>query len=163
MRWEVRIEPYIQWQKQREHEGWRWQEGEQKREREFALPGGGSITLYGRLDRIDHRVDEVAVLDYKTGSPQGLRDKLQARGEDVQLAAYALLLGDGVAESAFVSLEDSPPKWLAAASTDAALEGRRLMAIFAGLSSGRGPAGPRHRPSLRPLRNARPVPPGLLA
>jgi ATP-dependent helicase/nuclease subunit B len=135
LRWEARIEPYIQWQKQREQEGWRWQEGEQRQEREFALPGG-SITLYGRLDRIDRRADQVAVLDYKTESPQGLRDKHQARGEDVQLAAYALLLGDSVAETGFVSLEDSPPKWLAAESADAGQEGRRLVAIFTGLNQG---------------------------
>jgi ATP-dependent helicase/nuclease subunit B len=135
LRWEARIEPYIEWQKQREQEGWRWQAGEQKREREFALPGG-SITLYGRLDRIDHRADELAVLDYKTESPQRLRDKHRARGEDVQLAAYALLLGETVAESGFVSLEDSPPKWLTAESADAGQEARRLVAIFTELNQG---------------------------
>jgi ATP-dependent helicase/nuclease subunit B len=136
LRWEARIEPYIQWQKQREHDGWRWQDGERKQEREFAIPGGRSITLHGRLDRIDHKAEQVAVLDYKTESPQSLKDKHHARGEDVQLAAYALLLDDQVAETGFVSLEDSPPKWLAAASTDADLEARRLAAIFTGLDQG---------------------------
>lgn len=136
LRWESRIEAYIQWQKQREQEGWRWQEGEQKQEREFALPGGGSITLHGRLDRIDHKAGELAVLDYKTESPQRLKDKHQARGEDVQLAAYALLLGESVTETGFVSLEDSPPKWLAADAADAVQEARRLVAIFTGLNEG---------------------------
>jgi ATP-dependent helicase/nuclease subunit B len=138
LRWEARIEPYIQWQKHREQGGWRWQDGERRQEREFALPGGGSITLHGRLDRIDHKAGQVAVLDYKTESPQSLKDKHHARGEDVQLAAYALLLGEQVGETGFVSLEDSPPKWLAMSGTDAEPEGRRLMAIFAGLGHGAG-------------------------
>jgi ATP-dependent helicase/nuclease subunit B len=136
LRWEARIEAYIQWQKEREQDGWRWQQGEQKQEREFVLPGGGSITLYGRLDRIDHRAGELAVLDYKTESPQRLKDKHQALGEDVQLAAYALLAGEGVSEAGFVSLEDSPPKWLAANRADAEQEAQRLVAIFTGLSQG---------------------------
>lgn len=136
LRWEARIEPYIQWQKQREQDGWRWQDGERRQEREFALPSDRSITLYGRLDRIDYRADQVAVLDYKTESPQSLRDKRQARGEDVQLAAYALLLGERVAETGFVSLEDRPPKWLAMPSADAAPEACRLVEIFTRLDQG---------------------------
>jgi ATP-dependent helicase/nuclease subunit B len=136
LRWEARIGPYIEWQKQREQEGWRWQEGEQKQEREFALPGGGTVTLYGRLDRIDQKAGELAVLDYKTASPKGLKDKHQARGEDVQLASYALLLGESVSETGFVSLEDSPPKWLAAEMADVEREAHRLVAIFSGLNEG---------------------------
>ena len=136
LRWESRIEAYIQWQLQREQEGWRWQQGEQKQERQFALPGGRSITLHGRLDRIDHKAGELAVLDYKTESPQRLKDKHRARGEDVQLATYALLLGESVSETGFVSLEDSPPKWLVAEAADAEPEARRLVAIFTAISAG---------------------------
>jgi ATP-dependent helicase/nuclease subunit B len=137
LRWEARIAPYIEWQKRREQEGWSWQEGEVKASRDFALEGGGTLTLYGRLDRIDRRGSELAVLDYKTESAQSLREKLNSSGEDVQLSAYALLTGDRVSESAFVSLEEKQePRTLAVDSLRTEEEAHRLLAIFDGLHQG---------------------------
>lgn len=137
LRWESRIEGYIQWQKQREQEGWHWQEGEKKSERDFQLPCGSLVTLYGRLDRIDRKDGELAVLDYKTESPQSLKEKQKSSGEDVQLASYALLLGDDVSETAFVSLEEEgEPKTLNAATSNTEEEAQRFVAIFDALHQG---------------------------
>ena len=137
LRWEARIPGYLQWQKEREQQGWRWQGGEQKSARDFGLSNGNILTLYGRLDRIDRRGNELAVLDYKTELPQGLKEKQHSAGEDVQLAAYALLLGEEVSEAAFVSLEEeNTPRTLACEPLDVEQETRRLLGIFDGLHEG---------------------------
>ncbi|MGA7179404.1 MAG: PD-(D/E)XK nuclease family protein [Thiobacillaceae bacterium] len=137
LRWESRMPAYIQWQKQRELEGWLWHEGEKTSEQDFQLPGGGTVMLHGRVDRIDRRADELAVLDYKTESPQGLKEKQNSAGEDVQLACYALLLGEDVSATAFVSLEaEGGPKTLDSAVINAKEESRRLLAVFDALHQG---------------------------
>ncbi|MGE5027032.1 MAG: PD-(D/E)XK nuclease family protein [Betaproteobacteria bacterium] len=110
LRWEQRIPAYLDWQRERERSGWRWSEGEVKRELELALDQGRTLTLKGRIDRVDVRsddgVDAYAVLDYKTQSRDDLRKKLRLPGEDVQLPVYALLLADAVVEAAFVPLDE---------------------------------------------------------
>lgn len=110
LRWDVRIPAYLDWQAGREQEGWRWSEGELWRTRELALEEGRSLTLKGRIDRVDTRSDDgevaYAVLDYKTQSRIGLQKKLAAPGEDVQLPVYALLLEESVVEAAFVPVDE---------------------------------------------------------
>lgn len=110
LRWEARIPAYLDWQEAREQAGWRWHEGELWRTRELALDGGRSLTLKGRIDRVDIRSDDdvsaYAVLDYKTQNYAGLQKKLAAPGEDVQLPVYALLLDKPVVEAAFVPVDD---------------------------------------------------------
>lgn len=110
LRWEQRIPAYLDWQLGREQSGWRWREGELKRSLELALDEGRSLTLKGRIDRVDVRTDDgidaYAVLDYKTQSRDDLRKKLKQPGEDVQLPVYALLLADAVVEAAFVPLDE---------------------------------------------------------
>ena len=110
LRWEVRIPTYLDWQAAREREGWRWHDGELWRTLELELDGEHSLTLKGRIDRVDIRSDDgeaaCAVLDYKTQSRIGLKKKLETPGEDVQLPVYALLLGGPVVEAAFVPVDD---------------------------------------------------------
>ncbi len=110
LRWEARIPSYLDWQAGREQEGWRWHDGELWRTREMELDGGRSLTLKGRIDRVDTRSDDgevaYAVLDYKTQSRVGLQKKLETPGEDVQLPVYALLLEESVVEAAFVPVDE---------------------------------------------------------
>ncbi len=60
--------------------------------------------LYGRVDRIDERDGNLALIDYKTGKPPVLSDILS--GEQTQLAFYALLLGDAVESACLLCLKD---------------------------------------------------------
>ena len=104
-RWTAQIPHYVAWQLAREQEGWRWQAGEIDAAKTFDLDNGQHITLYGRLDRVDSLQASRAVLDYKTGGTAGLKDKARNPGEDTQLPAYALLLGEDVGQAAFVALD----------------------------------------------------------
>ncbi len=105
LRWQAQIPGYIDWQRQREQDGWRYQAAEQ----EFAYPVDDQLTLKGRTDRIDRQhadPEQRAVLDYKTQSSNALKAKLAAPGEDVQLACYAL--AQAAQDAAFVSLDGDP-------------------------------------------------------
>ncbi len=132
LRWKALIPAYLDWQRAHEAQGWKVAESEVQRSREIPLPGGRTLTLKGRLDRVDMRTrmkDEggrmketsegadtssliphpsslqFAVLDYKAQGVKKLKDKLKEPGEDVQLPVYALLQGGDVTEAAFVSLD----------------------------------------------------------
>jgi ATP-dependent helicase/nuclease subunit B len=80
------------------------------------------------------------VLDYKTSSAARLKDKTRNPGEDVQLAAYALLLDDEVGQAAFVALDTAGKVETLAldAEPDAAADASRvrLTAIFNQLHAG---------------------------
>lgn len=106
LQWQSAIDAYLGWQRQREAEGWRWQQGEVPRQLAIPLSGGATITLEGRIDRIDSRpvcstpaADERAVIDYKARDAATMRKKLKQAGEDAQLPVYAALLS-AQAESA---------------------------------------------------------------
>jgi len=104
--WLALIPQYLDWHLGRERSGWRWHAGEQFRERLIPLPGGGKVTLYGRLDRIDAGVDgRLAVLDYKMQRREALRERLKEPGEDIQLPCYLLLLDRAGAEALYVSFD----------------------------------------------------------
>ncbi len=109
IRWNATIPAYLDWQIEREQQGWRFHAGESKRELEVSLPDGATIVLEGRLDRIDERSDSAgtgyAVIDYKTRSPTDLRRNVGEPGEDVQLPVYVLLLAGGVREAAYLSVD----------------------------------------------------------
>lgn len=104
MRWQKAIPAYLDWASQREAEGWQFVVGEQRFEKELTWPGG-AIRLHGRIDRIDQgAAGQYIVLDYKTQSPQALRDKLK-EGEDHQLAFYGLLADQPIEAAHYVALE----------------------------------------------------------
>lgn len=104
LRWEKHIPGYLDWALAHEAAGWRWQKAEAAFERELALPDGRTITLHGRLDRLDTGPEGTAVLDYKTLSLSTLRAKLKTPGENVQLPFYGLLTG--AAKAGLVALDD---------------------------------------------------------
>ncbi|MDD5612007.1 MAG: PD-(D/E)XK nuclease family protein, partial [Gallionella sp.] len=101
LRWQALIPAYLQWQREHEQQGWRYQAAEQ----DFSLPVTDGLWLKGRMDRVDAQPDGagLAVLDYKTQSVTALKGRLKAPGEDVQLACYAGAIGAD--KSAFVSLD----------------------------------------------------------
>lgn len=150
LRWEARIPAYLDWQAAREEAGWRWREGEVWRTAVLELEGSRSLTLKGRIDRVD--VAEggngeapgavCAVLDYKTQSAETLKGKLQTPGEDAQLTTYALLLGAPVAQAAFVPVDGKDGIREVAlpgeVSELCAAEKRRLRDLFTGIYRGAG-------------------------
>jgi ATP-dependent helicase/nuclease subunit B len=117
LRWLSLVPSYLDWQQQREQQGWRWLEGEVARQFDIDLGDERRLTLKGRLDRVDAKQGEagreLAVLDYKTQSRATLKAKLGEPGEDVQLPVYALLLDEAVAEAGFVSLDRDKAEMLA--------------------------------------------------
>jgi ATP-dependent helicase/nuclease subunit B len=141
-RWEKRIPAYVAWQRQWESEGWSFSAAEKKFERAFPLARAVEVTLHGRLDRIDQgvRTGQFAVLDYKTQKRKPLADKLAEPGEDVQLAVYALLVGEEVVDAAYVSLDEDQKVVAVTVGEDLpklALEaGRRLGELFNSMADG---------------------------
>ncbi|MDR2240854.1 MAG: PD-(D/E)XK nuclease family protein [Zoogloeaceae bacterium] len=138
-RWLDCVPGYIAWQKAREAAGWRYAGGELARERILPLPGGGEVTLHGRLDRLDVRDDAAeAVLDYKTQNTQNVRRRLADAAEEVQLACYALLQGGQVTEAAYVALDGETPAALPLPEVQAVAraQGARLTAAVAALRAG---------------------------
>jgi ATP-dependent helicase/nuclease subunit B len=85
---------YIAWLHERDADGAWWKSGEESvSTRPVALDG---TELYGVIDRIDEWRNAsdpaIELIDYKTGSAAGLRDKVKEPLEDTQLAFYAALM-----------------------------------------------------------------------
>jgi ATP-dependent helicase/nuclease subunit B len=83
---------YVAWLHARDADGARWLSGED--EIVLALDELGGTELRGIIDRIDARRGGAAMelIDYKTGSAAGLREKVKEPLEDTQLAFYAALM-----------------------------------------------------------------------
>lgn len=101
---------YLVWLHGRDTEGWRYQNGELAlRRTDPALAG---VALEGRIDRIDVHVPTGTrqLVDYKTGSPQALKNKVADPLEDTQLAFYAALLdpspGKPPVRAIYLALDD---------------------------------------------------------
>jgi ATP-dependent helicase/nuclease subunit B len=91
-------EKYLDWLREHEKAGWRFQSGEDKRR--CAPPDLDGVVLEGRLDRVDRHADGAAMLiDYKTGRPEKLKQRVSEPLEDTQLAFYAALLTDEAGET----------------------------------------------------------------
>lgn len=91
---------YIAWLHQRDEAGAQWQQGELELSTEPAALAG--LALHGVIDRID-RVRSSAgpalqLIDYKTGSAAQLEAKVREPLEDTQLAFYAALMTERMAE-----------------------------------------------------------------
>lgn len=86
---------YVSWLREHEDGGWAMLDAERIAQRELQIHDDLKVRLYGQLDRIDVRHHEGArqhlVLDYKTGSLDGLKRKIATPLEDTQLAFYAAL------------------------------------------------------------------------
>jgi ATP-dependent helicase/nuclease subunit B len=141
LRWEKRLDAYLDWQRNVEAEGWRWAQAEAAVCLALPLSSGRRVELYGRVDRIDHiGVGEASVFlfDYKTQTAKAIRERLL---DDVQLPAYALLHGD-VARAAYVALDDERIEAVDAGDEqgslmfDAAAQGQRVSAAFSDMQAG---------------------------
>ena len=149
LRWEKRLAAYLDWQRGIEADGWHWARAETRVACRLVLPEGGDVEVYGRIDRIDARVDGspgVALYDYKTQRAAAIKKRLD---DDVQLPMYALLHGDAE-RAAYVALDDERIVALDAgvrsdsrsnaqsdALADAArAQGERFVRAFAGLCAG---------------------------
>lgn len=106
-RWKRIMRGYLDWQLESEAAGWRFHGGELLRSVTIPVADGRVLELRGRLDRVDVRAGgtEYRVVDYKTQGISILKAKLADPHEDVQLACYAVLLQQPVAEAAYLSLD----------------------------------------------------------
>lgn len=87
VRFEQVAHSYISWLADHESKGGAFRQAEV----ELTVPGPG-VDLHGQLDRVDDVSGEQAetlLVDYKTGSQNGLREKLRVPLEDTQLPFYA--------------------------------------------------------------------------
>jgi ATP-dependent helicase/nuclease subunit B len=120
-RWMQHIPAYVDWQIKREQQ---WTINRTEQQCETSL-NESSLTLYGRLDRIDVENDNDgrhAIIDYKTGSTARQADV--DSGEDVQLATYALLTRD-IGSVLYLSLDESN----GAVKAKTSLEGESLHSL----------------------------------
>lgn len=135
LRWQAQIPRYLDWQLQREADGWRYQASEVP----FGVEVDENLLLHGRIDRLDTGApDSLSVLDYKTQPALSLKNKLKAPGEDVQLACYAY--ARQADSAAFVSLDGDAVQAVAPDEIGelAALNIERLRTVFAQLRTGAG-------------------------
>ena len=96
--WRLHITPYLEWLQARTDEGWRIHATELA----LKTPWQDGFSLVGRLDRLEQRAGEQAIVDYKTGQPARAEDILH--GEDGQLAFYTLLVPAPVQQAALLVL-----------------------------------------------------------
>jgi ATP-dependent helicase/nuclease subunit B len=136
LRWEKRLTAYLAWQRQREESGWYWHDAETKHARSFPLDDGVAVELHGRIDRTDTGSDGYSLLDYKTRSRYAIKAGLE---EDLQLAAYAALVGEDAEEAAYVVLDDDKVEALSASDdlqADAKAQAARLVRVVEDLRTG---------------------------
>jgi len=138
-RWEAiqpaYIDGWLDWVAQ----GWRYQSGEAAVEVPFNVPGLGDITLHGRIDRVDGRMDQSGgdartVIDYKTSAAASLKKKLKDPTEAVQLPFYAWL---NEAAAAYLPINNTPVALLELdGETDVDAISRRLPELLGAIAAG---------------------------
>ena len=105
------------------------------------MAGLGDITLHGRIDRVDGRIDQDggeahAVIDYKTSAASGLKKKLKDPAEAVQLPFYAWLAD---AAAAYLPINETPVAALALdGETDVDAISRRLPELLEAIAGNSG-------------------------
>jgi ATP-dependent helicase/nuclease subunit B len=132
-RWETiqpaYVDAWLAWVDQ----GWRYASGETDFALPHSVPGLGEVTLHGRVDRVDVRGEARTVIDYKTGAAQGLKKKLKAPDEAVQLPFYAWLAD---AAAAYLPINETPVAPLELdGETDVAAIGLRLPALLGAIAA----------------------------
>lgn len=133
-RWEAIQPAYIDAWLDWVGEGWHYQSGETDFAVTHAVAGLGEITLHGRVDRVDQRRDARAVIDYKTGAAQGLKKKLKAPDEAIQLPFYAWLAD---AAAAYLPINETPVVSLELdGETDVDAISRRLPELLEAIAAG---------------------------
>ncbi|HEX4328331.1 MAG TPA: PD-(D/E)XK nuclease family protein [Burkholderiales bacterium] len=143
LRWEGMAESYLDWQLEREAEGWNYSAGEKRGEIVVGADDeqAGGVVIHGRLDRIDTDGESrIEVLDYKTQSVDTLRAKVKEVGEDVQLAVYALSQAEaGECSASFVSVDGEAVRTVPANPKHLPEdEWQRIAQLFGDLRAGAG-------------------------
>lgn len=114
-----RLRGFARWQAQRAREGWQivYTETSSKKPAYLQLGAQKSVALTGRIDRIDRRNDEWAILDYKTGDAAKSPRQTHRKGSewiDLQLPLYVHLAGalglDGPFQLGYVLLPKETEK-----------------------------------------------------
>jgi ATP-dependent helicase/nuclease subunit B len=114
--------------------GWRFESGETDFSVTRTVAGLGDIALHGRVDRVDAKGDARYVIDYKTGAAQGLKKKLKAPDEAVQLPFYAWLCE---AAAAYLPINETPVSALELdGETDVEAIVRRLPELLEAIAAG---------------------------
>ncbi len=91
---------YLSWLAGHEGTGARFELGESAHEQRL-----GELTLFGKIDRIDHLPDgSILLIDYKTENPAQTGDRVKQPLEDTQLAFYAALLPQDTLRAAYVNV-----------------------------------------------------------
>lgn len=101
-RWQRTVPSYIEWQRQ--HAG-AWEVSAIEVNRRTTLGGDPTLTLQGRLDRMDRSAQGYGIIDYKTGTVAALPEIVA--GEETQLPFYALLVSERLHSAMFLALEES--------------------------------------------------------
>lgn len=101
---------YVRWLHAYEQDGWRCVDNESSQHRPLDLNAPcGQIEMKGQVDRIDASYREGRrarmVIDYKSGSLLGLKERVKRPLEDTQLPFYAALMGSDVSEAAYLHLD----------------------------------------------------------
>jgi ATP-dependent helicase/nuclease subunit B len=98
-------EGYLAWLADHETTGAVFDAGEVWREVQF-----GTLTLVGKIDRIDRENDgHTLLIDYKTEPRATTTDRLKSGQEDTQLPFYAALMADDTLAAAYVNLGEKEP------------------------------------------------------
>jgi len=143
VRWRGTIAAYLDWQLERERQGWRFRAAESEHAIDIELADGTTLRLEGRLDRIDVReagtACELAVVDYKMRAASDLRRAAKEPGEDVQLPVYAALLGPETRQVFYLALDGKQAQAIAMdddANSEIGKAIDRLADVFARLRGG---------------------------
>ncbi len=103
--WPSTRDGYLNWLAKHEASGATYSEGEVWKNMPL-----GSVTLSGKLDRIDATPDgSHIVMDYKTEALEKSKQRIKSGQEDTQLAFYAALLPDDTLAAAYVNLGEKSP------------------------------------------------------
>jgi len=98
-------EGYLAWLADHEATGAVFDAGEVWRETPL-----GSLTLVGKIDRIDCQSDgHTLLLDYKTEPQTTTKERIKSGQEDTQLPFYAALMADDTLAAAYVNLGEKEP------------------------------------------------------
>ncbi len=105
-RWESFVATYLDWEEKRARD-WRVEATEKTFERRLTI-ADRTLTLKGRVDRIDRGADGLAIIDYKTGAVPDAAAVMA--GEKAQLPFYALLHPDAIAEVLYAEFKQDQIK-----------------------------------------------------
>jgi len=98
---------------ERQIQGWQFKGAEQQLEHTLVLqPSGATLTLKGRVDRLDFRGDALAIADIKFTNPAVLKRRLEDPLSQPQLPAYQAMLNNPGAQLDFLGLHKDKVDWV---------------------------------------------------